>query len=319
MFGFHNKHHHVTYSDEILPLGLNLKLTTINNLKKSEINECLDMIIPLNKDIQIDRIQYSENKESLYIYANKVLNVEKWDDRHIKRYKLLTSNIAVLEELKKIIVKDENVEPIVTSLYDLMNLIKQKETESKEILKKYEKECTKEVVQKYGDHKEFVIYNYDSKNGEVRTGFGDWRKDQYETLIFGLDNGNIVIKNKTHEDNNQLLELLSDRMDAFFKEIADTVKLDQVFNFKFRVVNSKLDIEYTNSGVVISHREKTNNEFVSDTLNIIRGNEDLLFKKLNIKISDCPKWSQKELYDNKQKEIEEIEKQRRKPFHGFGR
>lgn len=319
MFGFHNKHHHVTYSDEILPLGLNLKLTTIKNLKKNEINDCLDMILPLNNDIDINKIQYSENKEILYIYANKLLNVEKWDDRHIKKYKMLTSNISILEELKRIIVREENIEPTVTSLYDLMHLIKQKETESKEILKKYEKECNKEVIQKYGDHKEFVIYNYDSENREVRTGFGDWRKDQYETIIFGLENGNAVIKNKTHDDNTQMLELLSSRIEEFFKEIEDTVKLDQAFNFKFTVVNSKLVVEYTNNGVVISHKEKTNSDFVSDNLNIIRGNEDLLFKKLNIKISDCPKWSQRELYDNKQKEIEEIEKRRKKSFHGFGK
>lgn len=319
MFGFHKKGHHVTYSDEILPLGLNLKLTTINDLKKSEINDCLDMILPINKDIEINKIQYSETKQALHIYANKVLDVEKWDDRHIKKYKLLTSNIAILEELKKIIVKEENVEPTVTTLYDLIALIKQKETESKEIVTKYEKMCNKEVVSQYGDHKEFVIYNYDANNREIRTGFGDWRKDQYDVIIFGIENGKVVIKNQTQVDSEKILELLSERMDEFFKEMEDTVKLDKAFNFKFRVANSKLIVEYTSGGVVISHREKANSEFVSDNLNIIRGNEDFLFQKLNIKIADCPKWSQRELYDNKQKQIEELEKNRRKSFHGFGK
>lgn len=40
-------------------------------------------------------------------------------------------------------------------------------------------------------------------------------------------------------------------------------------------------------------------------INAINGNEDKIFKKVFIKINDCPKWSQSDLYKIRQKQFEE--------------
>lgn len=105
----------ILYSDTVLNIkenGTNIQVSSIDNVKESELTNCLKTIFENNKEIVFHTIQYSKNNNMVYFYTNKKINTKVWEEFKTRTYKQLNST-EILNEIKKILEqetnKDENV------------------------------------------------------------------------------------------------------------------------------------------------------------------------------------------------------------------
>ena len=120
---FENKK--IVYSDTILPLkdiGNNLRIKTIENVSKTDLKYCLEIIFISNPDVVFNTIQYSTKDERVYFYTNKEIFTEVW--KRLQLSKPVNIKTQILQEIKRILTSDENKDYNCISLYDVYKLIR---------------------------------------------------------------------------------------------------------------------------------------------------------------------------------------------------
>ena len=230
----------------------------------------------------------------------------------------------VLKEFKKILTSEVNRDSDCISLYDLAKLVIVKEKEYNNCKRAFMEHFNSEY--RCGD----VTYcEYYPKNDELIITFKEYFGDEYGChLIFTEKDG------LQKEDNNKfvsdkVLITLEDSAPQLYDELSQykDYKTQHVFNIN--PVNSNLLASVTREGVCISNKEYSysiadkkfelnlSNSFdeylycydckgFSDhDIGIFLGKEDEIFKKIFVKIEDCPEWSRDYLYEIRQNQLEE--------------
>jgi len=311
----------IIYSDTVLDLkslGNNIKVTTLSNVSEFSFNKCLEIIFNSNKDVFFNTIQYSKENKKVYFYTDKDLNLDKWNSLSITNYKQLSNKKDILEEIKKVIsLEDLNDEESI-SIYDIFKLINKYYKLIEKKKNYYKGIIVGNVESKFGGI--FVTHGYNYETHEFKCSYAPTLYHDYEDIVFSYDNEDLYLKKSNYYFAKDIFSSTSSSICNYLKYLNEIKNIKEEYKFGIRPINSNfyVDINYNfvsikDSGWIFSdnfelgyHNYKKDFEYKCNSGNIIdvvKGNEELIFKNIFIRIKDCPLWMQEELYNIRKEQL----------------
>lgn len=304
----------IIYSDIVLPLkeiGDNIKVTSISNVSESALEQCLKTIFESNPDVIFNNIQYSKRNEKVYFYTNKVISTKKYEESKKVKYKPITSSSEILSELKNVLSTGKNRDNNYISLYEIINIIKQKNNQYKQIKNNYELELEYAIRSKY-NNLNIIVYDFDYKKNELKIGVIYF--DDYDRITFSKKDGDLFINESESSLANDILALSGNTLSELYDEFIKYKDFKEQYKYGLKSINSKFLIDISPNQISIymedlrlttySYKDEYQYNCNSNiVISAFKGKENEIFKKILIKIEDCPEYYQTTLYKNKKNQL----------------
>lgn len=317
----------IVYSDSILSLkqlGKNLKISTISNVGEYSLETCLKIIFESNPNIIFNTIQYSKNQKKVYFYTNQEITTKVYEEKRLKYYKSITSNTEILEETKKILVAEKNKDSDCISLFDISLLLKKMNHKYEKERHKFDDLLGEIVTSNFCDGSMVVVHNFDYQNNVLPISFKRWKYEDFNKIYFSKKNGDLYIVKSESYYSKQLFNVTSHLLTKLYDDLEN---YSDYKNYKYSshniaAVNSNFGVSVTFYGVDIftffqqneyqkdfklfspSYSNGYNLDCTSNIVNeAIKNQETEIFKRIFVKIDDCPKWCQRELYKIRQNQL----------------
>ena len=321
-------HKTIVYSDTVLPVkdtGNNLKITSIANVDEESLESCLEKIFESNPNVIFNTIQYSRKDKKVYFYTNQDITTKACKESKFTSYKPITSRTEILEELKRVLHASKNKDADCISLYDVLVLLKKLRSEYRCLEEGYENNFNYIVHRRFNVNSAVVYHGFDYEKNILHISFKKYRGGHYDDIYFAKQNGDLYIVNQkslwSDEVFSALCSSLSEMYDELLKYADYKDYMAQTTNRK--PINSNFNVSISNHGIIISVKDfnswygnelelsasssyedgyelKCNSSIV---INAFRGNEEEVFRRIYVKISDCPEWCQSILYETRQNQL----------------
>ena len=322
----------IVYNDTVLPLkdlGNNLKVCTISDVSEYSLESCLKKIFEANPDVIFNTIQYSKNDKKVYFYTDKNISTKIWEESKVIKYKPLNSATEILEEFKKVFSSDKNKDTECISLYEILKLIKSRKIQYDEMEESYKSELKNAIDMKY-NHAYISIIGFNYRSDELMILFK--RYVDCNEICFSKNNGDLFItKSETYHDKN-VLAILGNILSNAYDDYKKYGDFKNQYKYALKSVNSNFLVDIKDNKVIIyserasdfelssylkllpydyetssyDYKNKYDYDCNSNTvISAIRGKEDELFKRIFIRIDDCPEWSKQSLYQIRQEQLKE--------------
>lgn len=322
-------HNNILYSNTILPpeemneiIGEH-KNCTIPDIEEDQIESCLNIIFKSNPNVNFKTIQYSKKSKILLFYTDKELSLKEYWEYYKTlpkpfQHKQLESKTDILNEIKDILNSDINTDNNCISLYDILLLIRSIYSGIRNIKAKYE-----EIFKNTIKYSSWYNMNFNYTTNELEIGYSRGPKVDYKITFVKSDNDLFIKKTDLQSNAQEFLVRSGNIVSKLYDELKqyEAFYTQKVENLK--AINSNFSVDITNNNVTISTNAKiheydfsikaTNGNYdnkyehecnSNNILNVIIGQEDKIFKRIFVKISDCPEWSQPLLTEIRQKQIE---------------
>lgn len=318
----------IVYSDTVLSLkdlGSNLKVCCISNVSEYSLEDCLKTIFESNPDVIFNTIQYSRRDKKVYFYTNQDITTKVYEDSKFQNYKPITSRAEILEEVKRILLSQINKDDNCISLYDVLILLRKLNNEYDNIVEKYENKLNYIVKEKIYEDSLVYFHGLDYEKKFLNISFEKYSTSDFNHIYFTKKDGDLyVVKSEscwTDEVFSVLSTCLSEMYDKLLK-FAD-YKDYKYTKFDMKPVNSSFSIKISNHGVWLFVKDlsnsyknqlelfapsykkgynlKCNSSIINESFS---GKESEIFKRIFVKISDCPEWSQSMLYEIRKKQLD---------------
>lgn len=322
----------IVYSDTGLTLkdtGNNLIVTSIKDVSEHSLESCLKTIFESNPNVIFNTIQYSKNDKKVYFYTNQDITTKAYEESKFTSYKPITSRTEILEEVKKVLLSPKNKDNNCISLYDVLMVLKKLNNEYDSIEKRYKNRLDHMANTKMGDGSSVWFHDLDFEKKIVHISFKRYRSSDWADIYFAKQNGDLyVVKSEcyyTYRVFSALCSTLSEMYDELLK-YADYKDYKYTKDDR-KPVNSNFNVKISYHGVWISVKDfankhmnelklfapsynsgyelDCNSSIVKEAFN---GKESEIFKRIFVKISDCPEWSQAKLYEIRQNQLAEEQK-----------
>ena len=326
----------IVYSDTVLPLkdaGNNLKVTSISNVSEASLESCLRTIFESNPNVIFNTIQYSKNDKKVYFYTNQDITTKAYEESKFKNYKPITSRTEILEEVKNVLLAQNNKDNDCISLYDVLMLLKKINNEYESVEKRYKNRFNYDVKERLGESRSVCYHGFDYEKNILHISFKYYSSSDYADMYFAKQNGDLYVVKSESCWTDEVFSALSSSLSEMYDEL---LKYADYMDYKFtknarKPVNSNFNVKISHHGVWLtvedfnnrymnelelfapsykdSYELKCNSSIVNEA---ISGKETEIFKRIFVKISDCPEWSQAMLYEIRQNQLaEEQRKQKR--------
>jgi hypothetical protein len=175
----------------------------------------------------------------------------------------------------------------------------------------------------------FIFYKFDYEEMTLNISFKRYRPGNWKDIYFAKQNGDLYVVKSESPWTNEVFKVLSSCLSEMYDELSkySHYKNSKYAKFDKKSVNSNFVIQITHSGVYIlvkgfgnlfsnelelfapSYKNdyvlKCNSNIVNEA---IKGKETEIFKRVFVKISDCPEWSQSMLYEIRQNQLDQEQK-----------
>lgn len=319
----------IVYSDTVLSLkdmGNNLQITSISDVSEYSLESCLKTIFESNPNVIFNTIQYSKNNKKVYFYTNSKISIKEWEDRNLTTYKPITSSTEILEEVKSVLVQDKCMDSDCVSLYDVISVVGSKHNDY--IDREIEFERWLEVgMGEYSSWRlnPYSVKTFNYKNNELEVGYDH----DYATFIkVGQD---LVIKQSKTWKAQDLLTKCGEEISKYYDRCLEYRDLFEQSSKNIKSSNSNFLINIDNDEISIfvkSQENRYRNDFElsadvrkkeydyrcnsNAVISAFREKESEIFKRIFIRIDDCPEWTKSALYEIRQKQlVEEMKQQKR--------
>lgn len=323
----------IVYSDTVLPLndtGNNLKVTSISDVSELFLESCLKTIFESNPNVIFYTIQYSKNDKKVYFYTNQDITTKAYEESKFKNYKPITSRTEILEEVKNVLLAQNIKDNDCISLYDVLMLLKKLNNEYDSVIRRYENRFDYIVKGRLGNSSSVRYHDFDYQKNILHISFSRYRSCSYGDIYFAKQNGDLYVAKSESYWTNEVFSVLSSTLSEMYDELlkyADYNDYHQFVKDDKKSVNSNFNVKISNHGVRIlvkdfnnrcmnelelfapsyksGYKLKCNSNIVNEA---ISGKETEIFKRIFVKISDCPEWSQTMLYEIRQNQLAEEQK-----------
>lgn len=316
---------------EISPdeLGEDIVVSKISGVNKYSLEKYIKFILKENPDVCFNTIQYMENISTLYIYANKKIDIMsevRQKEKHVYKYYLtkeeIISNIESLssspEYLESDCVSLATVVNFMTAYYNDYEKTRKKIGDLLQIIiqKNFYYEDSYAWINEFDYKKEVLILTINKNDEYLHTEFAKRNGDLYITksdLVVAKD-----------EIFSSISGILSSQYDEFMKfkgyksrYLADNIPLH---NSPFGVYISDLSVSLRTCDFELT-KFLFKDEFScsvnsSKVQEVVIGKEREIFQNLFIRIQDLPIWCQDELFEIRCRQLkekrEELKKQETK-------
>lgn len=229
----------------------------------------------------------------------------------------------ILEQIKSLLVVENNKDCNCISLYDVSKLLTTFNNQYDEIKRIYKKIFNYILNLKFKDLVSLIDLEFDYKNNELCIKF-KYNTSNYEMIHFSKKNGALYVVKSESLYANDILKALYTHLSNFYDVLMKFSGYKNYFNGSYNIksVNSEFDVNINSYGVsiyIISANNYFNKNFelfspsyaneylckcsLGTITSEIRGIESKLFKKIFVKISDCPVWSQVTLYEIRKNQL----------------
>lgn len=328
------RHHNVinktiVYSDTVLPLkdiGNNLKVTTLYDVSEYSLASCLRTIFESNPNVIFNTVQYSKNNKKVYFYTNAEISTKEWEDRDLITYKPITSSAGILEEVKSVLVQEKCMDSDSVSLYDVISVVGSKHNNYKAYEREFER-WLEVGMDEYSSWRlnPYSVKTFNYKNNELEIGYN------FDYVTFVKVGQDLVIKQSKTYKAQDLLAKCGEEISKFYDRCLVYRELFEQSSKNIKSSNSNflIDIDkYEVSIFVKSQENRYMNAFelsadVRDreynyrcnsnaVISAFREKESEIFKRIFIRIEDCPEWTKTALYEIRQKQLAEEMKQQKR-------
>lgn len=314
----------IVYSDTVLPLkdlGSNLKVSTISDVGEYSLERCLKIIFESNPNVVFNTIQYSKNDNKVYFYTNQEISTREYEESEFTKYKTITSRSEILEETKSILLTEKNNSSDCISLFDIAQLLKKMNHDYDMIKERYNSQFERIIKNAFGDSSSIVIFDFDYEKKLLKIGFKMWSSGDYDEICFAKQNDDLyIVKSKSLYDKEVFAEL-SSGLSKLYDKLISFADYKDYANAKYNTksVNSSfgVDISHYGAGIFVEFQGNSyskdfklfspsyNNDYSiecnSSIVNeVFKDKESEIFKRIFVKIDDCPVWSQAMLYEIRQ-------------------
>lgn len=259
------------------------------------------------------------------------------EEKKFIKYEPINSRSEILEEIKNVLIYDKNDDKDCISIYDVVQVLKKLYYDYNSVKMKYKDFFRRIITEKYDIYSSLIIYDFDYVNNELKIGFTrDISKCDYKEIYFSKENEDLYITKSESEYGEELLNILCCYLSKLYDELIkfNDYKDDSQGKYNIKSVNSKFNIDINNCGVRVfveslnktfengfslyspsynnKYSLKCNSGLVNEAIN---GKEQEIFKRIFVRIEDCPQWSQTvlhEIRENQLSEEEKIEKEKQK-------
>ena len=224
----------------------------------------------------------------------------------------MNNNITLLEEIKRILLYQDKLDENIISLYELSELIKKKNINFQKMMSRN----FKTIITTNCSNIKFSIQSVNFNENE---------------LIFLLEyNKQYKISCKKENDKLKIAPLIT--TPNFIISKFNTEKIEEIYNnimkykdyineeyYRVPSINSSFLINITHQGISLYNEQNQQKHFLLSSYifkedyilktdepliqKLINNNEELILLKTYIKIENCPKWAQNQLYKIRQKQI----------------
>lgn len=335
----------IVYCDKLLSLrdlGSDYKITSIANVDKFSVEECVKTIRESNHQAKFNTVQYSESDQTIYFYTDIKLSTQAWEDRRCVASNQLTSNSEISKQVNEILASETSQDNNWVSLYDVATLIKKVADDYNKMKEQYyyfystmnrmlDSKWKFTMVKLYGfdyDHNELIIrVNYIGNIfDEIKFAKqdGEFFITQSATYNGYNEDEQYVIKSKPSLYDEELLTSLGPELTNVYDQFLNYKDFFKQHIYSIKAKNAKFLVDISDGGVSIEENSSENN-FRLSYLNVnnnykydgnpsldlssLQGNEEELFKKIFVDINDCPEWSKATIYEIRQSQL--LEQQRK--------
>lgn len=326
----------IVYSDTVLPLkgnGENLEVTVIENISELQLESCLKTIFESNPDTLFHTIQYSKNNKKVYFYTDKKLLTEAWKEKSIRKYKPLSDTDTFMRKINELLEDkdDENnncngisisQDNHVISLYDVLQFMSEYESSYNRVLKGYKSVLESKIKMNFKDAL-FCVHRFIHDKNEFHVSFKRYSFSEWEDIVFAQSKeGDLFISQSNSIYDREVFQVIGNDLSNLFRDMHQFDLFREESSYGIPLVNSDLCTDISSYGVKVyssfinfklqhytyekDYKYDCNSLLV---LNAIKGKEDELFKRLYVRIFDCPKWCQELLIERRKKQILEFQKQ----------
>ncbi len=321
----------IVYSDTVLSvkdLGQDLKVSIISDVSEYSLERCLQIIFESNPNVVFNIIQYSRNDKKVYFYTNQEITTKEYEESKLKKYKPFTSISEMLEETKSILLAEKNNSSDCVSLFDVAQLLKKLNHDYNIVKEGYESQFKSIIKNAFGDSSSIVIHEFDYKKKILSIGFKRWDlyDYDYDEINFAKQNNDLYIVKSESSYDTEVFTELSSGLSKLYDELISFADYKNKANDKYNTksVNSNFSVDISHDGVRIfaqlqgnsyskdfslfsssdtnKYLIKCNSSIVNETL---KDKESEIFKRIFVKIDDCPVWSQAKLYEIRQNQLAE--------------
>lgn len=321
----------IVYSDTVLNLkekGRNLQVTSVS-VNENLFERCIRMILEENSDVVFNTIQYSYQQQKAIFYTDKPISTEKWEKRNEKAKEYLADNSSIESHIKELLSSDRLLNCDCIAIYDVLSFSKKNRDDEKAFEDKIRASINYKL-QSVDDHCYVTIHSMDYKTYEcnisVRKCYrhSDDSREKFSFMKSGNDlyisrkDGDYIIGDKILGIiGNEISELYDYQLKMSYKT-NPTIRKKSV-NSIFLVAMGYYGVDIYNGNVFSSTFEIQMSSYSNrikyecnsaNLMQLLSGNEYELYKKIFVKISDCPIWMQEELQEFRKKQL--IEENRKK-------
>lgn len=317
----------ILYSDTVLPLkdlGNNLNVCSISNVSEYSLDRCLKIIFESNPDVVFNTIQYSESREKVYFYTDKLISTKAWDESKVFKYHPLSNSKEILDEIERLFREEDSKDAECISLYNVSNLFKKYNDEYDNIIKKYCYYFERVLCKEYCDS-DIIVDGFDYKNKEMTISIDLFDRFDFKKMVFSKDNGDLYVSKSESVYSQEILALIGKGLSELYDEL---IKYSDYFDqcvYNNRTFNSNFLFDVSSHGVRVyvglsyfsrefelsSLSYKNDYDYKCNSLKVLellQDREDELFKKIFVRIDDCPKWSRQILYQIRQEQLTKEQK-----------
>lgn len=315
-------HKTIVYNDTVLnlnSLGKNLKLTSIYDIEESSLNDCLTTIFNANPDVTFNTIQYSRLLKKVYFYADAYISTSEWEEKKYHTQSPPISAPTLVDELDNICMQEDTKSIDCISIYDLLVTIR-KHAEKKHALENEYKSKINALLKDRFYDSYVCIHGFDDSEIKISV----YMHGKWENFYFTKQYDDFFISKSTSSlYADDILSLIGTKVSELHEKFLALPKIPSMsiscLNHNFDTYLSEENV-YLYSNVQDFHlHSKHVSSFDHDystilfscdcnslaVNNFVKGKEELIFKKVFVKIHDLPKDIQDELYEVRVQQLEE--------------
>lgn len=227
---------------------------------------------------------------------------------------------TLLNDVKKVMEIDPKAENIegTAKISDLEEIIGYCRISEIYLMEKIKSKIEKKLFKGEFFPCKFGSFDYDPKTQEMKLVLNYYMGKEEVYEMKRLDNGDVVVTSTTHKEGvSKMLMLIGayiDEMCEYKEQTLDYNTLDargiKGSNGKFLISMDKTGVTVHRPGFKISTEYEWNNcpiyKIYCDSLGVnqtLKNKEEEFFKRLRVKINDCPEWMHDELKHRNKKEI----------------
>lgn len=230
--------------------------------------------------------------------------------KSMTNYDPIASPKEILEELKFILEAERNKDENSIAIYDVINLIRAKHNECRSS----DRNLYHRISALTGLDYLYLDIDYDSENRYLIVSY------HCDKMFFTKQNDDLIlVKSECYKAKDILGKCgteISERYDKFIQDISfyrDYMNNVESTNSNFKINSDEysVDIKYNNSFTLSAMTYKNEYKYDCNSNNVTsvcRDKEDEIFKRIFVKIDDCPEWTHEKLYTIRKEQLEEQDK-----------